>query len=351
MEVLTDRARPAVLLGQLPRRHDHGQRRLGLQAPQRLLHGAAALPGFAEPAEVPVGGAQAGPDLQEHDHLPVLSQVSASRFAQPAPHPSTTDATPHAFARRSQPPTLHSAALDWLAIALYFGILLGVAWWVVSKNKDTAADYFLAGRNLGWWVIGASIFASNIGSEHIVGLAGSGRQGRRGHGALRIARLVSAGAGLGLRAVLRALAGVHHAGVPRTPLLHQLALRAVHRLARHVHRVEDRGRHFRGRRGLRHAAAGTADQPSAARDRQLLDWLGAGHRADRPLHDARRHARRGLQRRRSGRHPDRRLGPADVLRAEQARRLGRAAASSAARTCSTSGSRWSRPAWKAPGRR
>jgi SSS family solute:Na+ symporter len=64
--------------------------------------------------------------------------------------------------------------IDWLAIALYFGLLLGVAWWVVSKNKNTAADYFLAGRNLGWWVIGASIFASNIGSEHIVGLAGSG---------------------------------------------------------------------------------------------------------------------------------------------------------------------------------
>ena len=65
-------------------------------------------------------------------------------------------------------------AIDWLCVAAYFGILLGVAWWVVSKRKDTAADYFLAGRNLGWWVIGASIFASNIGSEHIVGLAGSG---------------------------------------------------------------------------------------------------------------------------------------------------------------------------------
>jgi SSS family solute:Na+ symporter len=64
--------------------------------------------------------------------------------------------------------------LDWIAIALYFGLLLGVAAWVVRKNKDTATDYFLAGRNLGWWVIGASIFASNIGSEHIVGLAGSG---------------------------------------------------------------------------------------------------------------------------------------------------------------------------------
>ncbi len=64
--------------------------------------------------------------------------------------------------------------MDWLAITLYFSLLLGVAWWVVRKGKDTATDYFLAGRNLGWWVIGASIFASNIGSEHIVGLAGSG---------------------------------------------------------------------------------------------------------------------------------------------------------------------------------
>jgi SSS family solute:Na+ symporter len=68
----------------------------------------------------------------------------------------------------------HITALDWLMIALYFGILLCVAWWVIRKGKDTSTDYFLAGRNLGWWVIGASIFASNIGSEHIVGLAGSG---------------------------------------------------------------------------------------------------------------------------------------------------------------------------------
>jgi len=73
-------------------------------------------------------------------------------------------------------PTAHSTltTIDWLAIAFYFGILLCVAWWVVKRSKDEAADYFLAGRNLGWWVIGASIFASNIGSEHIVGLAGTG---------------------------------------------------------------------------------------------------------------------------------------------------------------------------------
>src|SRR6266498_147960 len=63
---------------------------------------------------------------------------------------------------------------DWFVIAIYFSILLGVAWYVVKKGKDSAADYFLAGRNLGWWVVGASIFASNIGSEHVVGLAGAG---------------------------------------------------------------------------------------------------------------------------------------------------------------------------------
>src|SRR5947199_5649184 len=64
--------------------------------------------------------------------------------------------------------------VDWLVIAIYFGILLSVAWEVVKRGKDSAADYFLAGRNLGCWIIGASIFASNIGSEHIVGLAGAG---------------------------------------------------------------------------------------------------------------------------------------------------------------------------------
>ncbi|HSK09523.1 MAG TPA: sodium:solute symporter [Vicinamibacterales bacterium] len=64
--------------------------------------------------------------------------------------------------------------LDWLVILAYFGMLLGLTWWVIRRNRDTADDYFLAGRNLGWMVIGASIFASNIGSEHLVGLAGSG---------------------------------------------------------------------------------------------------------------------------------------------------------------------------------
>ena len=64
--------------------------------------------------------------------------------------------------------------LDWFVLGAYFFALILVAVWVViQKNKNTE-DYFLAGRNVGWFVIGASIFASNIGSEHVVGLAGTG---------------------------------------------------------------------------------------------------------------------------------------------------------------------------------
>lgn len=55
------------------------------------------------------------------------------------------------------------ATIDWVVIALYFAIILGVAWWIIRQNKATSDDYFLAGRNLGWFVVGASIFASNIG--------------------------------------------------------------------------------------------------------------------------------------------------------------------------------------------
>jgi len=65
-------------------------------------------------------------------------------------------------------------AVDWLVIAGYFAILFVLARWVIKKSKDTSDDYFLAGRGLGWLIVGASIFASNIGSEHLVGLAGSG---------------------------------------------------------------------------------------------------------------------------------------------------------------------------------
>lgn len=63
---------------------------------------------------------------------------------------------------------------DWIVICGYFALLLGVAYWVINQKNKDSEDYFLAGRNMGWFVVGASIFASNIGSEHVVGLAGSG---------------------------------------------------------------------------------------------------------------------------------------------------------------------------------
>jgi len=63
---------------------------------------------------------------------------------------------------------------DWIAIGIYFLVLAGIAVWVIRKKNNTTEDYFLAGRNVGWFVVGASIFASNIGSEHVVGLAGAG---------------------------------------------------------------------------------------------------------------------------------------------------------------------------------
>lgn len=63
--------------------------------------------------------------------------------------------------------------IDWIFVVLYLVVIAGVSVWSIRKSKETTSDYFLANRNLGWFVIGASILASNVGSEHIVGLAGS----------------------------------------------------------------------------------------------------------------------------------------------------------------------------------
>jgi solute:Na+ symporter, SSS family len=65
-------------------------------------------------------------------------------------------------------------SIDWMVILGYFTIILGIVWWSTRKLKNTSDSYFLAGRQMGWFVVGASIFASNIGSEHLVGLSASG---------------------------------------------------------------------------------------------------------------------------------------------------------------------------------
>lgn len=66
--------------------------------------------------------------------------------------------------------------IDWIVLIVFFVLLFLMIWYVVSIKKETHSDYFLAGRNVGWVAIGASIFASNIGSEHLVGLAGAGAE-------------------------------------------------------------------------------------------------------------------------------------------------------------------------------
>jgi SSS family transporter len=63
---------------------------------------------------------------------------------------------------------------DIIFIAIYFLILFGIAWWAAVREKNVSSDYFLASRDVAWFAVGASLFASNIGSEHLVGLAGTG---------------------------------------------------------------------------------------------------------------------------------------------------------------------------------
>lgn len=64
--------------------------------------------------------------------------------------------------------------LDWIVIGLFFIALIGIIVWVMRQKQNNAADYFLGGKDATWIAIGASIFASNIGSEHLIGLAGAG---------------------------------------------------------------------------------------------------------------------------------------------------------------------------------
>jgi SSS family solute:Na+ symporter len=66
------------------------------------------------------------------------------------------------------------ATLDWIVIGIFGAVLIGIIIWVFRQKQNSSGDYFLAGRDATWLAIGASIFASNIGSEHLIGLAGAG---------------------------------------------------------------------------------------------------------------------------------------------------------------------------------
>ena len=66
--------------------------------------------------------------------------------------------------------------LDYIVFGLYFLLVVGIALWVSRKpkgHKRNAEDYFLAGRSLPWWIIGASLIASNISTEQIIGMNGT----------------------------------------------------------------------------------------------------------------------------------------------------------------------------------
>ncbi|KAM4742170.1 sodium/glucose cotransporter 2 [Anableps anableps] len=69
-------------------------------------------------------------------------------------------------------------AADITVIAGYFLMVISVGVWsMLRTNRGTVGGYFLAGRSMAWWSVGASLFASNIGSGHFVGLAGTGAAG------------------------------------------------------------------------------------------------------------------------------------------------------------------------------
>lgn len=72
---------------------------------------------------------------------------------------------------------MNLSTLDLVIIAAYFAAVFAVGFYVARRRKNDAAGYFLAGRDVGWFAIGASLFATNISSEHFVGLAGSGAAG------------------------------------------------------------------------------------------------------------------------------------------------------------------------------
>ncbi|XP_039627829.1 sodium/glucose cotransporter 1-like [Polypterus senegalus] len=91
------------------------------------------------------------------------SLTGSARSWTSTPSPSTDDSM-----------AINNAA-DISVIVVYFILVLAIGIWaMIRSNRGTVGGFFLAGRSMVWWPIGASLFASNIGSGHFVGLAGTG---------------------------------------------------------------------------------------------------------------------------------------------------------------------------------
>jgi solute:Na+ symporter, SSS family len=102
--------------------------------------------------------------------------------------------------------TARLVTIDYVVLALYFLIIFAIGWYFARKER-TSTEYFLAGRDVAWWAIGASLFSSNIGSEHFIGLAGTGAASGLAVGHFEC-----------VCAVLFALECVYDAGVSGAPL-------------------------------------------------------------------------------------------------------------------------------------
>ncbi|XP_069380804.1 sodium/myo-inositol cotransporter 2 [Paralichthys olivaceus] len=86
-----------------------------------------------------------------------------------------TSMTPSPSPSPSPGATTTLSAVDIVVLVIYFLLVLAVGFWSMWRTKRSTVDgYFLAGKSMTWWPVGASLFASNIGSGHFIGLAGSG---------------------------------------------------------------------------------------------------------------------------------------------------------------------------------
>ncbi|KAI7803357.1 sodium/myo-inositol cotransporter 2 [Triplophysa rosa] len=91
--------------------------------------------------------------------------MGATKLPHASPSPSAKDTSP----------TNTLVTTDIVVLVIYFILILAVGLWSMWKTKRSTVDgYFLAGKNMTWWPVGASLFASNVGSGHFIGLAGSG---------------------------------------------------------------------------------------------------------------------------------------------------------------------------------
>ena len=210
----------------------------------------------------------------------------------------TMNSTASLLAAATTTPTL--TGIDWLMIALYFTILAAVAWWVVKRSKDTAADYFLAGRAISWLVGHRRVhfwLPENHRLRAHYGAGGLPAPRKSGAGGLRVARLRLLGAGVGVRPLLHAVAGVHDARVSGAALLRQITLRALVSIVDHVCRLEDCGGNFYGAWKFATLLPEHASERGRGRGQQFLDWVHTRDCAHGALHHAGRDARGGLQRR------------------------------------------------------